>query len=109
MPYTGLHSRTRIYADGRHTTTLHASTRHPQQPFALHLTTLMMHAAGDWVLANRPAAVVVETACTPEHGAQPGRGVTCRDQVQGAFVCCVVSVVNCHFDAVWYHAVALLC
>ncbi|KAF6258087.1 hypothetical protein COO60DRAFT_1460861 [Scenedesmus sp. NREL 46B-D3] len=39
---------------------------------------------GEWILANRPAAVVVETACTPEHGSQPGRAVTCRDQVQGA-------------------------
>uniref|UniRef100_A0A383WDL8 Uncharacterized protein n=1 Tax=Tetradesmus obliquus TaxID=3088 RepID=A0A383WDL8_TETOB len=39
---------------------------------------------GEWILANRPAAVVVETACTPEHGSQPGRAVTCRDQVPGA-------------------------
>eukprot|EP00775_Hariotina_reticulata_P009161 gene9161-9327_t len=39
---------------------------------------------GEWILTNRPAAVVVETSCTPDHGAQPGRAVTCRDQVPGA-------------------------
>jgi len=33
---------------------------------------------GEWILANRPAAVVVETACTPDHGAQPGVAITCR-------------------------------
>jgi hypothetical protein len=41
-------------------------------------------AVGEWVLQNRPAAVVVETACIPEHGAAAGNAVTCRDQVQGA-------------------------
>lgn len=51
--------------------------------------------AGNWVLQNRPAAVVVETACTPEHGSAPGRGVTCRDQVQGAFFIVVVTCNHC--------------
>ena len=41
-------------------------------------------AVGEWVLQNRPAAVVVETACIPEHGAAAGNAVTCGDQVQGA-------------------------
>lgn len=60
---------------------------HPQEDLGTNPTLCVPgHAvatAGDWVLQNRPAAVVVETACTPEHGADPGRGVTCRDQVQG--------------------------
>lgn len=50
------------------------------------LLSTLLPPAGEWVLQNRPAAVVVETACTPEHGAEPGRGVTCRDQVQGKHV-----------------------
>lgn len=35
---------------------------------------------GDWILQNRPAAVVVETACHPSHGAWPGNLFTCADQ-----------------------------
>jgi hypothetical protein len=38
-------------------------------------------AAGEWVLRNRPAAVVVETACHPGHGAWPGNLFSCADQV----------------------------
>eukprot|EP00879_Flechtneria_rotunda_P029824 GHRR01032277.1.p1 GENE.GHRR01032277.1~~GHRR01032277.1.p1 ORF type:complete len:168 (+),score=18.87 GHRR01032277.1:224-727(+) len=38
---------------------------------------------GEWILDNRPGAVVVETACTPDHGLEPGTAVTCRDQVAG--------------------------
>ena len=39
---------------------------------------------GEFILANRPDAVVVETAVTPEHGAVPGSSVSCADElVQG--------------------------
>ncbi|KAI8465493.1 MAG: hypothetical protein J3K34DRAFT_525292 [Monoraphidium minutum] len=35
---------------------------------------------GEWILRSRPAAVVVETACHPGHGAWPGNVFTCDDQ-----------------------------
>jgi hypothetical protein len=35
---------------------------------------------GEWVLQTKPAAVVVETACHPEHGAWPGNLFSCSDQ-----------------------------
>ena len=39
--------------------------------------------AGAWILAHRPAAVVVETACNPEHGSAPGNLISCADGVDG--------------------------
>ncbi|GBF99338.1 hypothetical protein Rsub_11750 [Raphidocelis subcapitata] len=35
---------------------------------------------GEWVLARRPCAVVVETACHPAHGAAPGNLFSCEEQ-----------------------------
>ncbi|MEW5300245.1 MAG: hypothetical protein WDW36_003187 [Sanguina aurantia] len=36
---------------------------------------------GEFILRNRPQAVVVETAIVPEHGAMPGNIITCNDTI----------------------------
>lgn len=36
---------------------------------------------GEWIIRNRPQAVVVETSLGPEHGAMPGNVIGCKDQV----------------------------
>jgi hypothetical protein len=40
--------------------------------------------SGEWILRNRPVAVVVETACHAAHGAWPGNVFSCADQVLGS-------------------------
>ncbi len=37
--------------------------------------------AAEYILRTRPAAVVVETAVTPEHGARPGNSISCKDRL----------------------------
>jgi hypothetical protein len=39
----------------------------------------MMASAGEYILQNSPAIVVVETAATPAHGTAPGNTVSCQD------------------------------
>ncbi len=52
---------------------------------AFTLTTLLCLPVptGEWILDNTPSAVMVETACTPSHGAMPGNHIYCSDQVPG--------------------------
>jgi hypothetical protein len=40
-----------------------------------------MCCVAEYVLQTRPAAVVVETAVTPEHGSLPGNVIACGDPV----------------------------
>jgi len=61
--------------------------KHKILVFGIEHTSPQPHIA-EYILRERPHAVVVETALTPEHGARPGNTVSCRDRVvegPGAF------------------------
>ncbi len=43
-------------------------------------TSAPMHTTGEWIIRQRPQAVVVETAMGPEHGAMAGNVIRCGDR-----------------------------